>query len=235
MEKVRYAMVIDQRRCTGCHACAIACKSENNMPSKVSLNVVIVENSTEVDIPGTGWSELGNTCTLNDFNRAVGTPHKDFYTRACQHCEDAPCVKHCPTNATMQREDGLVVVDPSICTGCEVCMRDCPYGYGTMRVWIRNPEYPEYNTEGLEFGSQEAVPNTNNTVKKCTFCAHRIDRGEQPFCVEQCPSRARYFGDLNDDGSKVAQLIRNNAGDIMQIAAEEGATATQSSVYFIRP
>ena len=229
--EVRYAMVIDQRRCTGCHACAIACKSENQMPVGKSLNVVLTEGSNTVDIPPANHTPLGQTCSLSDFNRTTG-PRNDYLTRACQHCEDAPCVAVCPYEATTQREDGIVVMDPTKCKGdqCGLCMDACPYGYGTMRVLIKDSKFvPDF-----EFGDRQSVENIDNTVKKCTFCAHRIDRGEKPFCVDMCPSRARYFGNINDTGSDVYRLLQKWEGHTSTIPVEVGKTGTEPFVYFLK-
>ncbi len=230
MTAKRYAMVIDQKRCIGCHSCAVACKSENNMPANYSLNVVLTENSNIVDNP-VGAISLGDTCTMDHFNRVTGTPRNDDLTRACQHCFNAPCVKGCPSGATTQRDDGIVVVDPARClgNGCEICMKECTYGYGTMRVLIENPIF----NPGFDLGNPNAVPSTNNTVKKCTFCAHRLDKGEQPFCVSQCPARARYFGDINNSGSEVSLLLKKR--EHKTIPVEVGKTGTEPFVYFLKP
>jgi len=225
---VRYGMVVDSRRCSGCHACVIACKAENNMPDGKSLNLVLTYDSDVVDEPvGT---PLRTVCDMNMYNRTEANGLRlDYYTRACQHCEDAPCVKHCPTHATWQREDGIVTMDPDKCIGCDICMQDCPYGFGVMRVIIDKVD----NSVGFDIGDQQALPNKINTVKKCTFCAHRLDKGEQPFCVTQCPSRARFFGDLNNSGSEVSQLIKSRIYTTLPVKTP-GVTVNPS-VYFLDP
>lgn len=228
-DNTRYAMVIDQRRCVGCHSCVIACKSENNMPDGKSLNLVITEGSTEVDNP-VATTPYTDRCTMAAFTRQTGSPRNDFITRACQHCADAPCVKACPFNATHQREDGIVTMDIDKCIGCEACMTACPYGYGSMRVLIKDPKF----TTGFDLGDQQADKTKNNTVKKCTFCAHRLKKGEKPFCVEICPARARSFGDINNTGSDVYRL--KNTRDWTTVAAKEGITDnTEPAVYLLKP
>lgn len=228
MSDTRYAMVVDQKRCIGCHSCVIACKSENNMPSNLSLNVVLTENSNIVDNP-VGTRPMSNTCTLDDFNRVAGTPRNDYLTRSCQHCSDAPCVKRCPTGATWQREDGIVMMDPSLCIGCEFCMHDCVYGYGVMRVIVRNPEF----SQDFALGDQDTQPNIENTVKKCDFCSHRVDNGEEPFCVTQCPARARYFGNVTDTGSKPALLLAGRVHS--SIPPEQTVAGVEQFFYFLKP
>jgi molybdopterin-containing oxidoreductase family iron-sulfur binding subunit len=227
----RYAMVIDQRRCGGCHSCAVGCKMENNMPDQISLNVVLTEGSTEIDNP-VATTAYTNVCDMAAYTRAAGTPRNDFYTRACQHCKDAPCVPVCPVNATHQREDGIVTVDIEKCNGCESCMNACLYGRDEMRRLIRHTD------SILEFatGSQYADETKLNTVKKCTFCAHRVDQGDKPFCVEVCPARARYFGDINNVGSDVYRLV-HESGRSVTIASKLGTNIAEHSpaVYFLKP
>ncbi|MBI3941631.1 MAG: 4Fe-4S dicluster domain-containing protein [Chloroflexi bacterium] len=103
----------------------------------------------------------------------VGTfPHLqgEFRLEQCFHCENAPCVVVCPTGATYKNDEGLVLVDPAKCIGCKACVTACPYA---MRY---------IHPEGY--------------VDKCNFCAHRLALGQQPACVETCPTGARVFGDL---------------------------------------
>ena len=102
---VQYGMVIDTRRCTGCHACSVACKSEFNVP--LGLTRSWVEYVEKGDYPNVS---------------------RNFLPRLCNHCRHPACVDVCPTGATWKREeDGIVVVDPDICIGCKYCMQACPY------------------------------------------------------------------------------------------------------------
>jgi len=116
----------------------------------------------------------------------------------CQHCAHPPCVDVCPTGASFKRADGIVLVDRHICIGCRYCMMACPY---KARSLVHQP-LTEQNPE---------VPRGLGCVESCTFCVHRVDRGESPACVEACPEDAMLFGDLNDADSTIARRIAKEA------------------------
>lgn len=159
MSGKRMAMAIDLNKCTGCHACSVSCKAEFDVPLGVWMSWVKVEEKGRY--PHTG---------------------RFFLPRLCNHCDDPPCVKVCPTGATTQRDDGIVKVDEKICIGCKLCIAACPY-----------------NARFLHPGKK--------VTNKCNFCLHRVDKGVIPSCVNTCPAKARVFGDLNDPNSEVSKLV----------------------------
>lgn len=168
----RYAMAIDLSLCVGCAACAVACKMENEVPPGV-FNLWIRE-------------------------REVGTYPDlvvEFRPEQCLHCENPPCVPVCPTGASYQTQDGLVLVDPKRCIACGACIAACPYDARYL--------HPQ------------------GYVSKCTFCAHRIEEGRLPACVETCPTFCRTFGDLDDPESPVSQALRE-AGRVDVLRPELG-------------
>ena len=179
---IKYGMVIDLKKCIGCHTCTIACK---------------VENGTG---PGVFWSQV--------IDREVGTypsVKRIFIPRLCMHCDDPPCVRACPSGASYQRQDGLVLIDQAKCIGCRYCSVACPYGarhFNKARAGYFPQGFTPY--EELLYQSHET-----GVVEKCNFCATLVDRGQQPACVRACPMNARTFGDLNDPRSEVAQLVRS--------------------------
>ena len=119
----------------------------------------------------------------------------------CQHCAEPPCVDVCPTAASFKRADGIVLVDRHRCIGCRYCMMACPY---KARSFVH---------ESLT-GQKPDVPRGKGTVEGCTLCVQRIDRNEQPACVEACRKGGRgamTFGDLNDPASEIARRIRERA------------------------
>ncbi len=154
----KWAKVIDQTRCIGCHACTTACKSENLVPLGVTRTYV-----KHVDVGVFPQARRAHQVTR------------------CNQCAHAPCAAACPTSAMFARADGIVDFDKSICIGCKACMAACPYD----AIFI-NPE--------------------DHSAEKCNFCAHRIDMGLEPACVVVCPVEAILVGDMNDAGSRVAQI-----------------------------
>lgn len=117
----------------------------------------------------------------------------------CQHCENPPCVDVCPTGASMKRADGIVLVDRHICIGCRYCMMACPY---KARSFVHEP-LTDQNPE---------VPRGKGCVESCTMCVQRIDRDEQPACVEACNAKghqAMIFGDLKDPESALAKALKS--------------------------
>lgn len=176
---VRYAMVIDMRRCVGCQACTMACSMENRTPL---------------------GSQRTSVADVEVF--AGDRPRKVLIPRLCNHCQRPSCVPACPVGATFQRADGLVLVDSTKCVGCGYCVLNCPYA--------------------ARFLNRQA-----KTVDKCTLCAHRLDAGLLPACVETCIGKARIVGDLNDPDSAVARLVA--AGGTQVLLPESG---TEPRVYY---
>ena len=153
IKRKRYALVVDSRKCINCKACVVACKAENDVPSAVSATASTRRRGGE-------------------FPRLL---RASFEPEQCHHCASPSCVRVCPTGASYQRGDGLVLVDADDCIGCGYCIIACPYD--------------------ARFFNEET-----RVVDKCTMCAHRVDAGKPPACVETCPTKVRVFGDLDDAG-----------------------------------
>jgi Fe-S-cluster-containing dehydrogenase component/formate-dependent nitrite reductase membrane component NrfD len=101
---MQYGFLIDHRRCIGCHACTVACKSENDVP--------VGSFRTWVK-----YTEKGRFPAIK----------RHFAVLRCNHCASAPCVTICPVNALEKRKDGIVDLDRDACIGCRACMQGCPY------------------------------------------------------------------------------------------------------------
>jgi [DsrC]-trisulfide reductase subunit O len=144
--------------------------------------------------------------------------HMSFLT-LCNHCEKPPCVRVCPTKATFQREDGIVIMDFHRCIGCRFCMAACPFGsrsfnFRDPRPFIKeiNPKYPT---------------RTKGVVEKCNFCAERLAVGQIPACVE-VSNGALTFGDLDDPESEVRKILKSN-----YTIRRKPALGTGPSVFYI--
>lgn len=213
----RYGMVIDVKRCIGCFSCMIVCKQEHFLPPGINWNRVLL-------------GEKGKYPQVS----------KQIYPVLCNHCKEAPCVEVCPTEASSQREDGIVTVDSDKCIGCRYCIIACPYQQRALNDGGQKGHFPGQGLTELEMIGKELYPLQTGTVVKCNFCAERIDEGMSkglepgidreatPACVNTCPSKARIFGKLDDPSSKISVLIRQRKG--YQLHPE---LDTEPSVYYI--
>lgn len=208
MANHHYAFAIDTKRCIGCHTCAVACKQENNVPDGVQWNRVITEGAEALD------ASVGVYPNVT----------KNYLTVNCQHCENPACVKVCPVHATYKDpETGIVMQDYNKCIGCRMCIAACPY----TGVRSFNWEEPKYSLP-FAVGDASVPKHQKHTVEKCTMCAHRVTDGKRPFCVDACPTYARFWGDLNDPESEVSKLLATRT--YKQLLPEKG---TQPNVYYL--
>ena len=193
----RWALVFDMRKCrkeAGCTDCMNACHAIHNVPK-------IDNPKHEVKWI---WKE--------PFEHAFPAQNHDYISEEvksspsivlCNHCDNPPCVRVCPTQATFKREiDGIVMMDFHRCIGCRYCMAGCPYGarsfnWEKARPYLKkiNPDFPV---------------RTKGVVEKCNLCAERIAKNEKPACVEACQAGAITFGDLHDPESEVRKLLSEN-------------------------
>ncbi|MFM8894897.1 MAG: 4Fe-4S dicluster domain-containing protein [Actinomycetales bacterium] len=131
------------------------------------------------------------------------TTTREMGVMRCNHCSDAPCVTACPTRALFVREDGIVDFDSANCIGCKMCMQACPY----------DAIYIDANT---------------HTAAKCNFCAHRIDAGLEPACVQVCPTQSIWMGDVDDPTSGISKFL-----SITPVNVRTPEQGTRPNVYYI--
>jgi len=154
------AILVDLHRCTGCHACSVSCKTEHEVPlGDFRMRVRYLER------PAPQQNQLS------------------FVPMLCMHCQDAPCLKACPTSAIGRLEDGRVVIDEDKCCGNKACVAACPYG----AIFINDD---------------------TNKAEKCDLCTHRTEVGLDPACVSSCPTEALKFHDLGDESDEVTAMAK---------------------------
>lgn len=193
VEERHWMMVIDTRKCVGCHGCTVACMAENKLPPGVVYRPVVQE-------------EFGTYPNVQ----------LRYFPRPCMQCDTPACVPVCPVEATWKRPDGVVAVDYDQCIGCGYCVTACPYNARTRDVGdsytAATPAPQPYEAEpNFEYGKEWNRAGHGSPVgnaRKCHFCLHRLEVGQLPECVTTCIGRATYFGDANDPESLVCQLER---------------------------
>jgi len=197
----RWVMVIDLRKCVGCHACTIGCVAENKLPPGVVYRPVMEE-------------EAGTYPNVT----------RKFLPRPCMQCDQPSCTEVCPVGATFKDGDGIVKIDYEQCIGCRYCVTACSYGARTFdfgELYVQSaPEMPAIvgktraaameRSANLEYGkpwARKGGASPAGNARKCHFCEHRLAEGMLPACVSTCVGRATMFGDANDAESVVSRLI----------------------------
>jgi Fe-S-cluster-containing dehydrogenase component len=198
MEGVVFGYALNLSVCIGCRRCAEACHKENNHDRRTNNSYIRVLEMEQ----GSMDMERGTAV----YDHPVPAQGKFYMPVQCQQCENAPCVKVCPVQATWSEPDGIVVVDYNWCIGCRYCEAACPY-HARRFNWTK-PEVPaeEINPDQA-YLSNRIRPQ--GVVEKCTFCLHRTRAGRLPACLEACPTGARVFGNLLDPESEIRWVLAN--------------------------
>ena len=155
----RWGMVIDLGKCTGCQACTIACKEENNVPY--------------------GSPEENRNRTAPYWNKVIAASHGEYPSvniemvpMPCMQCDNPPCVMVCPAKATYRRDDGIVMQNFRRCIGCKYCIAACPYGVRSFNYKDQvEKEYhrPDPPPDSSVVGPWPFPHRTHGVVEKCTF------------------------------------------------------------------
>jgi molybdopterin-containing oxidoreductase family iron-sulfur binding subunit len=201
---MKLAMIINKNRCCGCQGCTVACKQTN---------------ATE---PGVFYTKV-----LHEEHGKYPNTRVAFMPLICNHCDKAPCVEVCPTQASKKLADGTVQITESECIGCKSCMEVCPYGARYYHDPDKKPAYWQGQGQDI-YEKKRFGEHKPNTVSKCTFCVSRRARGMPPACVETCPTTARIFGDMDDPNSAVAQAFKK-----LKPAAYKPEEDTNPRVFYI--
>ncbi|MFA5245316.1 MAG: 4Fe-4S dicluster domain-containing protein [Pedobacter sp.] len=217
----KFVMVIDLARCKNLKKCQSACNHAHQVH------------------PGQNWIKI-----LSMQEAEHTAPY--WQPTTCMHCDEPPCVKVCPVDATFKRQDGLVLIDSNRCIGCRFCMAACPY---STRVFNWEEPLPIGEIDnGMQvehasaiptqhYSCETSLPQKKGTVGKCDFCPDMTRKGELPHCVSACPNGVFMFGDLNEDtvsnGAETfrfSDLIKDKAG--YRLMEDLG---TKPSVYYLPP
>jgi Fe-S-cluster-containing dehydrogenase component len=208
--KPQWAMVIDLDRCTGCEACVVACNVENNVATVGAdeaargrmMNWIRIERYFEGEFPDV---------------------RVKFRPVMCQHCEEAPCEPVCPVYATYHTDEGLNAQVYNRCVGTRYCANNCPYTVRSFNFFDHVWEAPLQKT-----WNPEVSVRSKGVMEKCTFCVQRIKAGEAkardenrdlrdgdvvPACVQTCPTKAMYFGNIADPASEVSRLAKSSRAE----------------------
>jgi len=214
-----YAYFLNLSKCNGSRRCVEACVKENNQSRDPQIQYIKV---IEMDL-STMNLEKGN---MYYDGKSVPKPGKFYLPVQCNQCNNPPCVKVCPVEATWKEPDGIVVVDYDWCIGCRYCQAACPYE--ARHFNFTKPKIPEAEINpNQNYLSNRIRPK--GVMEKCTFCLHRTREGLNPACMDVCPTGARRFGNLLDKDSEVSQIMKKKKVFALK---EELNTAPQFFYYF---
>jgi Fe-S-cluster-containing dehydrogenase component len=209
IEGKKFVMVIDLGRCKNLKRCQASC------------------NKMHFVNEGQNWIKI---YSMQDSKSTA--PY--WQPTTCMHCDEPPCVKVCPVDATFKRTDGIVLIDNERCIGCRFCMAACPY---STRVFNWDAPIIPKEVMSQEYSPETSCPPKIGTVGKCDFCPDMLRKGQLPHCVSACPNGVFYFGDMNEDtvtnGAETvrfSELIRDRAG--FQLMDDLG---TKPRVYYLPP
>lgn len=211
-DQPRLGMVIDMNKCKDdCEDCIDVCHTTHNVP----------DHDNKKDEVKWVWKSPYERVFTDKSHQYVDNQRrqKPFLTM-CNHCDDPPCVRVCPTNATFKRNDGIVQMDFHRCIGCRFCMAGCPYGSRSFN-WIEP-------RGGLTETNSKFPTRERGVVEKCNFCAEKVDIGEKPSCVQTCKEGALTFGDLNDPNSEIRKVLETT-----KTIQRKPGLGTNPSVFYV--
>lgn len=220
IEGKKLVMVIDLARCANARKCVEGCQKMHHKRPPVE------------------WIKVKKMQDTND-----SAPY--WMAQPCFHCDNPPCTKVCPVDATFKRQDGVVLIDNDRCIGCRFCMAACPYNARVFNWGDKWGEASDSTAAGCaspETGCthtniETSLQDKMGTVSKCDFCVDMVRAKKLPDCVTNCPNGTLFFGDANEDivtngedTFRLSELIRDRAG--YRYLEELG---TEPRVYYLPP
>ena len=217
-KNVKFVYALNLSTCNGSRKCVTACAQENNIDPSIGSYITVLEMPH-----GSLNLEKGDK-----YYQGESVPNEGmFYLPVqCNHCNNPPCTKVCPVEATWKEEDGLVVVDYDWCIGCRYCQAACPYEARHFNFASPKLDSSQINTEQSYLSNRI---RKKGVMEKCTFCLHRSRQGQYPACLEACPTGARKFGNILDKTSEVYHILKNKRVFVLK---EELNTLPQFYYYF---
>lgn len=213
---VKFAYFLDLMKCNGSRLCVAACAAENNTDPTISyIKVLEMEK-------GTFNVEKSNMY----YSGMVPKEGKFYMPVQCHQCDNPPCVKVCPAEATWKEKDGIVVIDYNWCIGCRYCQAACPYEARSFN--FREPKLDRKKINPNQSYLSNRI-RMKGVMEKCTFCLHRTREGRYPACMEACPTGARKFGNILDPNSEVSKIYKEKK---LFILKEELNTIPSFFYYF---
>lgn len=233
---LKWGMSIDMNSCIGCHACVVACHTENNVP--------VVGKSEVLRYHDMHWLRIDRYFVSDEENqddlKAVV-----FQPMLCQHCDNAPCENVCPVAATPHSSEGINMMTYNRCIGTRYCANNCPYkvrrfnwadytgsttfgkGGAASGVGKLDPVVAQMNDDLTRMVlNPDVTVRSRGVMEKCTFCVQRVQEGKlkakvqnrsfkdgdvKTACQQACPTNAIVFGNVNDKSSQITQMREKNS------------------------
>lgn len=208
----KFVMVIDLARCANERKCVEGCQKMHN--TLAPIEYIKVKKMQDAELTSPYW-----------------------FPQPCYQCDNPPCTKVCPVDATFKRSDGIVAVDSDRCIGCKFCMAACPYSARTFN--FGRPQQVAHNEKNPcdDDHCCTIKSSTVGTVSKCDFCPDHAAKGELPKCVSECPNGTIFFGDENEDTVsngeetfRLKEMLRSRAG-----YRQFEELGTKPRVYYLPP